>query len=228
MTPRSMLHHHTALLLLALAGAAAPLASAAQPSSPPSAAEKLVFDDTQLRNVEPPQTLNYRFARSGSLAPPLADDVSIVLRARSGGGCCSAEGRFLSGERALALPTIDDAQANPVILYFLEHDVREMQRRTGGQPAHFRRRIRLALADTATVEPTRVRHAGREWPAQEVRIRPYADDPSRNRFARLADKEYVFVLAPGLPGGVARLSTRASAAAGDAPLIEETLTLTEP
>jgi hypothetical protein len=219
--------------LAALAVRAAPwllaalhAAAWAQAPAPMSAAERLVFVDPQLRNIEPPATLRYSFTRSGSLEPTFADDVSIELRPRAGGGCCAADGHFLSGQRELALPTIDDAQANPVILFFLEHDVRDMQRRTGGQQAHFRRRIRLALAEAAKLDDTTVRYGGRDVPAKEVRISPYLDDPNRARFSRYAGKEYVFVLAAGVPGGVAQLRTRVPGD-GAAPLIEETLTLAE-
>lgn len=209
-------------LLLCLTGTVG-----AQNSPPPSAAERLVFDERQLRNVKPPLTLRYRYVRSGDA--PAEDDARIELRAKHGGGCCIAEGHFLSGERALALPTLEEASANPVILYFLEYDVREMQRLTRGQHAHFRRRIRLALADEAEVKDVSVQHAGRALPAREVRVRPYLADPSRNRFERYAGKEYVFVLADGVPGGVYQMRTRVPGAAeGAAPLVEESLTLVEP
>ena len=160
-------------------------ATLAQGTAPMSAAEQMIFVDSQLGNVTLPATLRYTFKRTGSLEPALDDDVSIALRARGTGGCCAADGRFLSGERALALPSIDDAQANPVILFFLEHDVRDMQRRTGGQQAHFRRRIRLALAEAAKVSDTTVRHADRDWPAKEIRISPYLDDPDPRAFPAL-------------------------------------------
>lgn len=212
----------TPLALLAICGAAA----AAPADAPMSAAERLIFVDPQLQNVEPPATLRYTFKRTGALEPALDDRVSIELTPKAGGGCCSAAGSFLSGERALPLPAIDDARSNPVILFFLEHDVRGMQRRTGGQQAHFRRRIRLALATGAKVSDTTVRHAGRDWPAKEVRISPYLDDPSRARFERYVAKEYVFLLAEGLPGGVAQLRTRVPGSAAE-PLIEETVTLVE-
>lgn len=204
-------------------------ARAQQPPLAIAPAETLVFVGPHLGNIDPPATLRYRYVRSGTLEPALEDDVQIELRARPGGGCCSAQGRFLSGPRALALPEIDDAQANPVILYFLEHDVRDMQRRTGGQQTHFRRRIRLALAEDGRVADTSFRYGGREWPAKEVRIAPYVNDPQRNRFERYARKEYLFVLAPGLPGTVAQMRTRVPGQGGadTAPLIEETVTLVE-
>lgn len=217
-----------AMLAATLASAQATNGEAGKPSPSMSAAERVVFVEAQLANVKTPATLRYTFARTGSLEPALNDDVSIELRPRAGGGCCAAEGRFLSGERALVLPPIEDTQSNPVILFFLEHDVREMQRRTGGQHAHFRRRIRLALADSAKVSETTVRYAGRDWPGKEIRVSPYLDDPSRARFERYVRKQYVFVLAPGVPGGVAQLrTTLAGAESSGAPLIEETVTLAE-
>lgn len=202
--------------------------AAAQAPAPVSRAEQLIFVEPQLRELRPPLTLRYRFEHSGSQEAAWADDVRIELSARPDGVCCAADGRFLSERRALALPAVEAAVSNPITLYFLEYDVREMQRLTKGQQAHFRRRIRLALADAAEVGSTTVRHGGRDWPATTVRIRPYLDDPYRPRFERYAGKEYWFVLAPGVPGSVYQLRTRVPAPAGGAPLIEDILTLTDP
>ena len=216
------------LALCATTFAAAQQQVAPSAPSPMSSAERMIFVDRQLAGIKPPATLRYTFSRTGSLEPPFDDEVSVELRPSAGGGCCTADGRFLTGERTLALPPLEDAQSNPLVLFFLEYDVREMQRRTGGQHAHFRRRIRLALANNAKISDTTVRHADREWPAKEIRISPYLDDPSRARFERYAGKEYVFVLAPGVPGGVAQLRSRiAGAEPGAAPRIEETVTLAE-
>lgn len=227
----AILHQMTRLLalLLALGLGTAAAQQAAEPSAPISEAEKAVFTDSHLSGIEPPTTLHYRWVRSGTAEPPINDTVAITLKPKAGGGCCNVEGSFGTGPRALTLPAIDEAQSNPVILYFLEHDVREMQRLTRGQQAHFRRRIRLALAESASVKDTTFKHAGRALPAKEVRITPYVTDPSRNRFERYALKEYAFVLAPGVPGTVAQMRTRVpGVGAVDAPpLIEETVTLAE-
>lgn len=218
-----------ATFCMATAIAVAQPSAGAAPNTEWSPAEKLIFDDSQLQAVKPPTALRYAFARRGSLDEAVSDDVRIDLRPADGGSCCVADGDFLSGNRKLTLPPIEDAHANPVILYFLEYDVREMQRRTGGQQAHFRRRIRMALAESAKVNDVVVKHAGRDWPAKEVRITPYLDDPNRNRFEQLATKEYVFVLVPGVPGGVYQIRTLvADAKTGDKlPLIEESVTLAD-
>ncbi|WP_119154347.1 hypothetical protein [Caldimonas tepidiphila] len=204
-------------------------AQAAESSSELSAAEQIVFNGPHLQNVRPPQSLHYRFQKSGPLEPGFEDEVQLALRPGPKGGCCSASGRFLSGERQLSLPEIEDARSNPVILYFLEHDVREMQRRTKGQSSYFRKRIRLAMVERASVADTVVRWGGAELPAREVSLTPYADDPLRARFERFAGKEYRFVLAPGVPGGVYQIRTRVPGARpADPPALEETMTLAEP
>ena len=69
---------------------------------------------------------------------------------------------FASGTRSLDLPDIDDATANPVILFFLERDVRDMERRTGGKAAYFRKRVRLAFSESAEVQPVQFEFAGRK------------------------------------------------------------------
>jgi hypothetical protein len=186
---------------------AQPQGAASAPGSSPeiSAAERLLFVDNHLKRLRPPRQLRYRFThRETSAAATFDDDVTLALKADPGGTCCAVQGRFLSGARQVNLPDIDAAEANPVTLYFLEREVREMQRLTGGQAAHFRRRIRIALAETAP-RATTVRHGGRDVAAQEIAIAPYSDDPMRHRFERQADTRYRFVLSPEVPGTLLRI-----------------------
>jgi hypothetical protein len=222
MTPNRRLLHRTAALVLlgaAALGAAAQNPPAAEPSSEPSAAEKLVFTKPHLANVKPPRTLGYAFVRKGGTEPDVADRMTLKLQRTARGECCIVAGTFLSGPRQLMLPEIPDASANPALLYYLENEVRELQRLTKGQSAHFRKRIRLALVDRATITDTTVSWGGKSWPAQEVRIAPFTDDPFRSRFERLAPKEYTFVIADGVPGGLYQIR-------GTLPGTQETDTLT--
>jgi hypothetical protein len=176
--------------------------SAAQ--TPMSAAEQAVFAQAHLRALKPPTTLHYRYEQRVSARPEesFTDHVTLQLRAATAGACCAVQGEFLSGERRLMLPEVDDAAANPVTMFFLEREVRELQRITRGQAAHFRRRIRLALAEAAAPQPVVIRHAGREIVGQEIVITPYLNDPMRNRFEAWAQRRYRFVLVSEVPGQV--------------------------
>jgi hypothetical protein len=126
------------------------------------------------------------------------------------------------------LPDIPDAKANPVLLYFLEGEVRLLQRTTSGQAAHFRRRIRLALAEDATVSAGTVRWGGQDVPARTVRVAPFLADPFRARFQEQAATEYAIVLSDAVPGGVYQMrALLPGAGGGAAALARRTLTIEE-
>jgi hypothetical protein len=190
-----------------------------------SQAERLIFSSDQLHNVKPPATLGYAFRKSGALEDGFADRVSIAVAPQADGSCCVGRGEFLSGAKRLVLPDIENAHANPVILYFLEHDVREMQRLTKGQQAHFRRMIRMAIYKGAQVTETLLRYRGRELRGHEVAITPYLDDPVRPRFEKFARKRYVFLLSDEVPGSVYGIRSSIGAENVDAPplIVEELL-----
>lgn len=191
-----------------------------------SHAERIIFMSEHLGTVQPPQTLAYRFSKHGSLEADFEDTVTLRLSPTTAGACCNGEADFLSAERRLALPEVEGARANPVILYFLEHDVRDMSRLTKGQQNHFRKRIRMAIYQDAKVEERALEYLGRRISARQVLITPYAEDPSRSRFEQYADKQYVFWLSDEVPGGVFGIASRMNAPeAGAEPLIVEEMYL---
>ena len=213
-------------LVLALALGCTALGTIAAEPDQFSDAEKLVFTDPQLANLKEPTSLRYSFVKSGTLETGFSDEVRVDV-ATSGKTCCLVKGSFLSGERALMLPEIPDAEANPVILYFLEHDIREMQRLTKGRSVYYQKRIRMTMVNEAQVRDTTVSWQGRTLPAQEVTLTPYQTDPARSRYERFSNKRYTFVLAKDVPGGVYQIRTVMSGAqAGDPAMIEEVMTFT--
>ena len=188
-----------ATAVIALPGAAL---HAQEPAKDFSAAERALFMTDQFAKLRPPMTLRYRFHRSGSLEPAFDDKVSIALKAQGSGKCCDAVGEFLSGERKLELPPVEGATGNPVTLFFLERDVREMQRLTTGKSPYFRKRIRMAIYQGAQQRTVTLRYRGKAVAGQEFAITPYVDDPNRPRFEQFANKRYVFTLSDAVPGGV--------------------------
>lgn len=193
-----------------------------------SSAEKLVFLDPHLKSAHPPAVLHYTLEETAPGAPIRREDLNLALKARPDGTCCATTPLTAQDNSFGPLPPVEDATANPVILYFLEREVRQMQTLTGGQTNYFRRLIRLALAQSAKVSDLTITYAGHPYPAHEVQVTPYVDDPRRAQYAALAGKTYVFDLSPEMPGGVYQLrATVPGAAPGDAAVQESVLTFAD-
>jgi hypothetical protein len=211
------------LLSTALLCAAMGVGGAAAAADEFSATERALFMSPHLAKLKPPTTLRYSYRKSGSLEEGFDDQVQLTLRAQGNGSCCIVATQFLSGARSLNLPEVEVAQGNPVILYFLERDIREMQRLTRGQANYFRKRIRMAASLQTVVKDVRLQVGGREVAGREITLTPYTDDPLRVRFEKLANKEYVFTLSDAVPGGVVAMRSQVAAAGAQAPalLVEE-------
>lgn len=200
----------------------APLAGAADDFS---AAERALFMTDQLAGLKPPATLRYKFSKTGTLEPGFDDQVTLRLAVRADRQCCAANAEFLTGARRLSLPEVEAAEGNPVVLYFLERDIREMNRLTKGQAAYFRKRIRMAVYQGAQMRDLRVAYAGKTVAARQITVTPYLDDPLRGRFENLATKRYLFTLSDAVPGGVYAITAEVDGASADAPVLRETLLL---
>ena len=190
-----------------------------------SQAETLLFQTNHLHNVRAPLTLTYAFHKAGSMEPGFDDQVEVILNAGKVDVKPTVTMHFLSGERQRKAPDPEDAEGNPVLLGFLERDIAEMQRLTGGSGNYFRKRIRLSLADAAHVQPARFTYAGKAVDGREVSIEPYRNDPLAQRFERYVSKRYTFVVSAQVPGGVYRMGSVLAGPPGGAALMQETLTL---
>ena len=94
-----------------------------------------------------------------------------------------------------------------MLLGFLEHDIAEMKRLTGGSTTYFRKRIRMALANAGQLGKQTINFQDKSYEGQVVRIQPYLDDPLHARFEAYVHKTYTFILSEAVPGGVYQLST---------------------
>ncbi len=213
-----------AALTLALALALVAGGPVAAATDDISAAEQALFLDPHLAGLRAPASLRYAYHKTGTLEPAFDDQVALALKASADGHCCEASVRFFSGKRALQPPPVESARGNPVILHFLEHDIHEMERLTHGKASYFRKRIRMAVFEGASMRDLTLPFRGHPVTVREISITPYLDDPNRSRFEKLANKEYRFLLASGVPGGLYGIRTRVPGDSPDAPpLLDEEL-----
>lgn len=173
-----------------------------------SSAERALFMTNHLATLKPPSTLRYAFRKSGSLEAGFVEPVTVRLKPAADGSCCAASADFLEGPHRISLPEVEAAEGNPVILFFLERDIREMNRLTKGQAAYFRKRIRMAVYQGAREMSATVLYAGKPVAARQFIVAPYVDDPLKGRFENLAGKTYEFTLSDAVPGGVYSIRVR--------------------
>jgi hypothetical protein len=199
-------------------------AYAADPASAPGAeiapAERLLFLSTHLKGIQPQTELDYALDRSG---PPAKEKDTVKVLVVSAD---NAKGDARVTDHAGKVDVPDNGlPCNPVILYFLEHDIAEMEQLTGGQRRYFQQRVRLALAAGPAIA-TVVRDAqGQKVTAKQIVIQPYLDDPNSARFSDYTGKRYTFVFSEAVPGQVLLIRTEVPGANNDFahPMQTETL-----
>lgn len=199
-----------------------------------SDAEARLWLSDHLKNITRPARLYYHFEKKGSFEEGFVDSVYLDIVTVNADGTKNADMQFFSGSRAQPYTSgnVTEITGNPVLGTYLGGDVDEMNRLTGGGPdsrsrwRYFQRRIKLALAQSATVETISVEFNGRSVRAQRISITPYLKDPHRSEFEQFAGKRYEFVLSDEIPGTLYQIHTLVPGVNGSTvPLIEETLTL---
>ena len=199
-----------------------------------STAETILWLTDQLKTISKPLVLTYAFERSGTYDPGFRDTVRFNVDAIKSDGMKAASVEFFTGERRFEVPPVESTNVNPVLKIYLQGDVYEMNRLTDAEGKsrerwrYFQRRIKFALADTATVEPTEIEFNGKRYAGKMVSFRPYVDDPKRALFEQFADKSYRIIVSDDLPGYLYRIETIIpSQNASGPPLIKEELQLVD-
>jgi hypothetical protein len=210
-----------------------------------SRAETALWLTNQLKTISEPSTFTYKFQRSGSYDPDFEDTVRFHVTNVHEDGMKSASVAFFSGVRRVDVPAVDRTDVNPILKIFLQGDVYEMNRLTDVDGKfrerwrYFQRKIKLALAESATIEETSVAFNGINYVAIAVSIQPFLDDQKlmstthlpvemQMLYRGIANKSYRVVVSDQLPGFLYRIETTVPGRGnGDDPLIREVLQLVE-
>lgn len=178
---------------------------------PLSPAQVALFETPHLRNVDHPETLDYGFTRDGPGG--FADTVAVHVRQVNPDGTKSLAFDYLTGERRVRFPELDNFRGNPLLMLTLERDVNEMKEAVGLSTSYFRNKIREAFVTGATVADGTFDLDGAAVPARVITVQPFAGEARLERIPSLQAKRYTFVLADAVPGTLAeiRIDTPADA-----------------
>ncbi|MDY7545702.1 hypothetical protein RGU75_05575 [Glaciimonas sp. CA11.2] len=205
----------TVLVMSMSVSLAAPAETAAtsRPSAPVqeiSPAEVMLFQTDHLKNIRMPVDLTYAYRKVNESGSAVDDQIHVDVTKINPDGSSTVSLRFLTGTRKLEIPKVENSRGNPLLLGFLESDIGQMKQETGGSTNYFRKRIRMALADTAQVRPITFMYHGKKLDGQEISVQPYRNDPMHARFEKYVNKRYVFILSSQIAGGVYQIGSSLS------------------
>jgi hypothetical protein len=221
----------TSSLLIAaalLAAAVGPAGAVDEPVDPRplSEAQIALFESDHMHGIGERAELSYAFRHEETDEGKSYDDrVSLDVRPQPDGKK-DVWVDFLTGEHHVPYQPAIDFRGNPVLMFFLERDVQEMHKLTGGAAAYFRNRIRHAFVDRAAVRPTTVETVHGQAPGTEITLQPFSEDPHIAVFPGWKDKSYRFVLSDAVPGTIYQIATEVPGADGQKPRFKETMTFT--
>lgn len=182
-----------------------------------SPAQIALFETAHLATLQPPLRLDYAFRRTAASQPDVIDSIRLRLTAAEDGACCDVSPEFLTGARAIRYPPARGFHGNPLLLFALDRDARELSAATGGTTQWFRNRFRRALAETATLRGIEIEFAGARVDASEITIEPYRGEPRAGRYQAC---RYAFTIAPAVPGWIAGIRTELPAFGDTGPIAE--------
>jgi len=177
-------------------------------------AQTLIFDGDHLANVPPNSILSYNFTYKSS-SESFTDTVQLLVGKATGNGGKDLDLEFLTGKRRLPAATLSGFHNNAAIMMFLQNDVRELEKVTGGSQVYFRNRIRDAFARPLTFKETKIEFGGKNISTVEIILSPFAKDPLGARFKQFADRTYRFVMSDDIPGEVFQLASTTRSPKGD-------------
>lgn len=207
-------------IALASANGVALGAAPAAESNDISPAERMIFMADHLHGIAQQTELDYALLSADQSARS-ADTVRVLVTSP---GNAKGDAEVSDSSGMVRLPNSGLA-CNPVVIYFLERDIAEMERLTGGPRRYFQQRVRLALAANPKIETVTSEVNGKTVKAQQIVIRPYVNDPNARRFAQFTGKRYTFLIAADVPGQIASIRTDVPGANDDFthPLLTHTL-----
>ena len=197
---------------------------AAWPAAAATVAEQ-VFGVGLMEDVRQPTVLHYRYEMHGEeVKPAVASEIVMDVREVQQSGDKEVFVDMFSGADRRQLGPIAAREQNPLVLVFLQRDVTEMAKLTGGAAGYFQQQIRRSFNEPAESSPVDVMLGDRKLAGTKLVIHPFRSDPNIARFPQFKEKAYEFVVADGVPGGLYQLASRVPDVKDGHMILEESVT----
>ena len=187
-----------------------------------------LFDKAHMKNVTQPETLVYQYKRDSVIDDSREDTVKMSVSNIRNTGRCDLSFEFFTDKFNRPYQAMENQRGNGVFALFLEFDIHEMDRITGGEWRYFQRKLRWAFAEGAVKKIIEVDYQGKKVKAQQFIVQPYVNDPKNDRYKLYANKYYIFTLSEDIPGEIYQVRTVVPDGAtwqeGDPVLVDESIT----
>jgi hypothetical protein len=166
-----------------------------------------LFDKAHLKNITQPGTLRYSYKKQSFVDGDREDTIEMVVTNIRNTGRRDSHFEFFTGAYKCPYEDRNNQQGNGVFVLFLEFDIHELQRLTGGEWPYFQRKIRWALAEGAERKEVDIEFEGKTVKGIQYVIQPYLNDPKNARYSLYAGKYYIFTLSEEIPGEIYQVRT---------------------
>lgn len=187
-----------------------------------------LFDKAHLKNIKQPGTLRYEFHRQSFTEGNRDDVIEMNVSNIRNTGRCDLAFNFFTGEYNRPYEPMSNKRGNGVAVLYLEYDIHEMDRLTGGEWRYFQRKLKSAFASGADKKEVEIDYNGKKVKGVQYIVQPYIKDPKNSRYKLYAGKYYIFTLSEDIPGELYQVRTIVPDGKvwkeGDPILLEETLT----
>jgi len=166
-----------------------------------------LFDKAHLKNVSQPGTLHYQYKKDSFIDGTREDTIDMIVTNLRNTGRKDTSFEFFTGPYKRPYEERNNQQGNGVFVLYLEFDIHELDRLTGGEWAYFQRKIRWALAKGAEKKEIEIDYQGQKVKALQYVIQPFINDPKKERYNLYANKYYIFTMSEQIPGEFYQLRT---------------------
>ena len=165
-----------------------------------------LFDSPHMKNIRSPGVLEYAY-KSIINTKVIEDKITITVSNIQKNGRTNESFSFFSGDKKRKYPDRENVIGNAVFMYYLEKDVHDLEKKTGGSWRHFQRRIRWAMAAGAAKKEINIDYNGEKITATQYTIQPFANDKDKKRYGSYVNKYYRFILSKDIPGMIYKIVT---------------------
>lgn len=190
-----------------------------------------LFNTPHMLLITRPGRLNYQYRKTAINAADKTGNVSVEITAIVENGVSDQVYYFLGADNTGPAQQRKQVTGNAIFMLFLEQDIHEMERQTGGSWRHFQRRIRWAMAAGAQKKEVIINYQNKKVKATQYTIQPYVNDDNIERYGIYLNKYYIFTLSDQIPGTIYQVRTIVPATGnvwneGQGSLIDERITFT--